>query len=256
MKKIITKNSQMHEAHKATPNRTLTVSGGNKGGVGKSLLATTAASLLLARGEPVTLIEADPTNPDVARRFAQHAPVLLADISDRDGWIALLEALETIETPHIVMSLPAGLHDADAIQDLLRRTLAALAIDLQLIFCLSRQHDSIELIGKSLVGGLAAFAQRGIAVKNGFFGRDEQFDRWRESRQREQWISRNLDEAYLPELNHRIVDHLESQPQPLHSLASAGLTTALRLDLEDWLKAADSCLAPLWPLIPADREAA
>ena len=225
--------------------QTLSVSGGNKGGVGKSMLATTVASLLLANGEAVTLIEADKANPDIARRFANHAPVLLADVSDRNGWIELLDALETITTPHIVMSLPAGPNEIETIQHLLKRTLLSLGIDLQLIFCLSRQFDSIDLIGKSLNAGLATFAQKGIAVKNGFFGRDDQFDRWHHSQQRNQWMTKNFSEAYLPELNHRIVDFLESHPQPLHHLASAGLTTALRLDLEDWLNAAQACLNPL-----------
>jgi len=236
--------------------KTLTVSGGNKGGVGKSLVATTMASLLLARGEAVTLIEADQTNPDIARRFAHHAPVLLADVSDRDGWIALLDALETVTTPHIVMSLPAGTNEIEAIQNLLMRTLATLDIELHLLFSLSRQHDSMELIGKSLTQGLASFAQRGVALKNGFFGREEQFDRWNTSKQRQNWLKQGFTETYLPELNHRIVDFLESHPQPLHHLASAGLTTALRLDLEDWLTAAQRSLIPLGKESTAQQEVA
>jgi hypothetical protein len=225
-----------------TRRQTLTVSGGNKGGVGKSMLATTVASLLMVQGESITLIEADRANPDIARRFANHAPVLLADVSDRNGWIELLDALETIKTPHIVMSLPAGTNEIETIQHLLMRTLSSLNIDLQLIFCLSRQFDSIDLIGKSLTEGLATFAQQGIAIKNGFFGRNDQFDRWHHSSQRSDWLVQGFAEAYLPELNHRIVDFLESHPQPLHHLTSAGLTTALRLDLEDWLSAAQTSL--------------
>jgi len=222
--------------------KTLIVSGGNKGGVGKSLVATTIASLLLARSQPITLIEADPTNPDIARRFAHHAPVLLADVGDRDGWIALLDALEAVTTPYIVVSLPAGTNEIDAIQHLLRRTLATLDIDLHLLFSMSRQHDSLELIGKSLTQGLASFAQQAVAIKNGFFGREEQFDRWNTSKYRKQWLNQGFAEAFLPELNHRIIDFLESHPQPLHHLASAGLSTALRLDLEDWLNAAQMSL--------------
>lgn len=238
-----TENNDINLQYIPSPRRqTLTVCGGNKGGIGKSMVATCVGSLLLARHEETTLIEADKANPDIARRFAKHAPVLLADISDRDGWIALLDALETITTPNIVMSLPAGTNEIEVVQDLLRRTLVSLDIDLQLVFCLSRQFDSIDLIGKSIATGLASFAQRGIAIKNGFFGRNEQFDRWYLSQQRKHWLEKGFEEAYLPELNHRIVDFLESHPQPLHQLTSAGLTTALRLDLEDWLQAAQSCL--------------
>ena len=228
--------------------RTLTLSGGNKGGCGKSLIATTLTSLLIQQGETVTVIEADQANPDLARRFRVHVDVLLADIRDRDGWIAILDALETIDTRHIVMSLPAGMNEMEMIGSLLNRTLKSLEIELNYIFVLSRQHDSLELIGKSIQSGVGVFAQRGLAIKNGFFGTNNQFDRWAQSAYRQQWLAKpDYSEAYLPELNFRIVDLLESYPQPLH-LLSEGLTTALRFDLMDWLKAAEHCLAPLLTL--------
>ncbi len=225
----------------------LYVCDGAKGGVGKSLVATAIGSLLLANNCDTTFIETDPANPDLARRFKNHAPVLLADISDRDGWIALLDELETIDSPHIVVSLPAGLNGIHEIQPLLRRTLDLLGIELRLFFCLSRQFDSIDLLGKSLDSGLAAIATQAIALKNGFFGSDQQFDRWNQSKQRAAWMSRGHSEAYLPELNHRIVDHLECHPQPLHSLGRAGLSTALRIDLEDWLISAASHFSSILP---------
>ena len=224
--------------------KTLTVCGGNKGGTGKSLLATTVSSLLMRRGETITVIEADATNPDLARRFSSFAPILLADTSDRDGWIALLDALETVETQHIVMSLPAGMNGVDSIASLLQRTLTSLNIELNYIFALSRQRDSVELAGKSLTTGLASFAQRGLAIKNGFFGRAEQFDRWDQSSQRQSWLAKaNFSESYLAELNYRLVDVMEAKPQPLHLLEKAGLSTALRFDLLDWLNAAEASLS-------------
>jgi len=85
---------------KQTLKQTLIICDGNKGGVGKSLLATTVASLLMSDGHSITLIEADQTNPDVARRFNQHAKILLADLSDKDGWFSLLDELEKIKTEY------------------------------------------------------------------------------------------------------------------------------------------------------------
>ncbi len=228
----------------------LIICDGNKGGVGKSFVATTTASLLMNQGKSITLIEADKTNPDVARRFADFAPVLLADISDRDGWISLLEALETIDTDYIIMSMPAGMNEIEAIQGLLHRTLDVLGIELCLLFCLSRQVDSIDLIQKSQVNGLASFAHRAVALKNGFFGDDEKFDRWYESNIRDLWLKQGFTEYYLPELNHRLVDYLEIQPQPLHKLADKGVSVALRLDLQDWLKGVQHSLSEI--LIPSD----
>lgn len=222
-----------------TTKKILYVADGSKGGVGKSLVATTVASILQAYSCDLTIIEADRTNPDLARRFMDHSTVLLADVSDRHGWISLLDALEEIQTEHIVMSLPAGLNNVQEIQPLLHRTLKELDIELRLFFCLSRQNDSLDLIEKCQKTGLASIADQAIAVKNGFFGSELLFDRWNQSKQRTEWIRSGKFEAFLPELNSRIVDFLESKPQPLHFLKCSGLTTALRIDLEDWLKSAE-----------------
>jgi len=227
-------------------NKKFIVCGGNKGGVGKSFIATAVASLLLTDNNAITLIEADPTNPDIARRFSNHAAVILADISDRDGWISLLDELESIETDYIIMSLPAGMNALDNIYSLLKRTLESLKIDLNFIFCLSRQFDSIELIEKSMDSGLASFALNNIAIQNGFFGENEKFDRWRESKLRKKWLEKGFEESFLPELNHRLVDFLEANPMPLHLLPETKkLSTALRLDLDDWLNIAKICFASM-----------
>lgn len=225
--------------------RTLTIIDGAKGGVGKSIIGSFYASALLSRGEHVTLIESDQANPDVARRFQHHAQVVLADLSDRDGWISLLGAIESIDTRHIVMPMPAGLNGIAEIQELLRQTLASLDIELHVIFCLSRQNDSITLIDKSLSSGVAAFANKAVALKNGFFGREETFDRWRNSEQRQCWKAAGHSEGYFPEMHHQLVDLLESQPQPLHAMLVAGLPVVLRLELDNWLRAASNSLAML-----------
>ncbi|MDO8828467.1 hypothetical protein [Methylophaga sp.] len=237
----------------ACKKRRLTIIDGAKGGVGKSLVGSFYASAVLSQGTSLTLIESDQANPDVARRFQHHTGVVLADLSDRDGWISLLQALETIESRDIVMPMPAGLNNIGEIQELLSLTLASLGIELQVIFCLSRQNDSIALIDQSLGSGLSAFATRAIALKNGFFGRDETFDRWRNSDQRTRWINAGFAEAFFPELHHQLIDLLENDPQPLHAMLTAELPVVLRIELDNWLRAARSSLDLLLADHPADK---
>jgi len=226
--------------------RTLTIIDGAKGGVGKSLVGSFFASTLLSQGVAITLIESDRANPDIARRFQHHSPVMLADLSDRDGWINLLSTIESIESKHIVMPMPAGLNGIEEIHELLEQTLDSLEIDLNVIFCLSRQNDSITLIDKSMTSGVAAFANKAVALKNGFFGDEETFDRWRNSEQRYRWQKAGFTEAYFPELHHQIVDLLETQPQPLDSMLTTGLPIVLRLELDNWLRAARNSMAILF----------
>lgn len=233
--------------------RRLTIIDGAKGGVGKSLVGSFYASTVLSCGTSLTLIESDQANPDVARRFQHETQVVLADLSDRDGWINLLEAIEGIDSRDIVMPMPAGLNTIGEIQELLCQTLASLAIELQVIFCLSRQNDSIGLIDQSLSSGLASFATQAIALKNGFFGRDETFDRWRNSDQRNRWLNAGFTEAYFPEMHHQLVDLLESHPQPLHAMLRADLPVVLRIELDNWLRAARNSLAPFLAAKPVDN---
>jgi len=42
-----------------------------------------------------------------------------------------------------------------------------------------------------------------------------------------------------------LIDLLELNPLPLHLLTKAGLSTALRIDLEDWLNNARESLSPI-----------
>jgi hypothetical protein len=219
-----------------SPTKTLIIFDGGKGGVGKSFGAGFLASDLLAMGLEVTLIEADQANPDTARRFQHHAPVLLADLGDRDGWISLLGALEAVTTPYIVMSLPAGLNGIESIRDLLQQTLASLGIKVYLMFCLSRQFDSVALIARSLESGIGSFADHAIALTNGFFGRPETYDRWIDSETRRNWLSKGFDESHVSEMNHRLVDLWESKPAPLHHLLATGhMPIVLRLELQNWI---------------------
>jgi len=235
--------------------RQIIVIDGAKGGVGKSLVASVISSILLAQGAAVTLIELDRANPDIARRFQNHAPVLLADLSDRDGWISLLGALELLDTQYIVMSMPAGLNGVEEIHDLLGQTLSFLNIELNVIFCLSRQNDSITLLDQSLTSGLAEFAVKAVALKNGFFGKDETFDRWRNSAQRQRWQAAGHTETYFPELHHQLIDLLETHPQPLHLLLASNLPIVLRLELGNWLQVAQNSLEILFDTDVGEEEA-
>lgn len=237
----------------ASKKHRLTIIDGAKGDVGKSLVGSFYASAVLSQGTSLTLIESDQANPDVARRFQHETQVVLADLSDRDGWISLLEAIETIESRDIVMPMPAGLNTIEEIHELLGQTLTSLAIELQVIFCLSRQNDSIALIDQSQRSGLASFATQAIALKNGFFGRDETFDRWRNSDQRNCWLNAGFTEAYFPEMHHQLIDLLESHPQPLHAMLRADLPVVLRIELDNWLRAAHLSLALLLAEKPADN---
>ncbi len=70
--------------------------GGNKGGVGKSLASMALLDYWLANDakKTVFLIETDTSNPDVAKAYGETVPHLLPQISEREGWIDLVNELD------------------------------------------------------------------------------------------------------------------------------------------------------------------
>jgi hypothetical protein len=70
--------------------------GGDKGGVGKSLVAIALCDYVKhTLGTPVLLIETDSSNPDAGRCLEQEMDtVVQADTATEEGWISLLNAIE------------------------------------------------------------------------------------------------------------------------------------------------------------------
>jgi len=227
----------------------ITFTGGDKGGVGKSTAASAYGDHLLAKGITTCVVETDTCNPDVARMFQGAAPVLLADVADHDGWMSLLEALETREEQHVVVSLPAGSARVESELELITAALTEMGYEARLLFCINRQVDSVALARASLTRGLASICASGMLVKNGFYGNPEQFERWDQSDIRAQWWNRGFTEGYLPELHHRVVDWVTRAEVPYHQ-ALPTMPQILRLELSKWLKACAVLFADLERSVP------
>ena len=60
----------------------LSIVGGSKGGVGKSIVSTAVIDLLRQRGEKVLIIDSDTSNPDVYKSHHKTLECLTLDLAD------------------------------------------------------------------------------------------------------------------------------------------------------------------------------
>ncbi len=180
---------------------------GDRGGVGKSILACDFGEFLLSKGRSPVVIETDTQNGDVGRYFAEVVPVRYMDLRVSDGWIELLSVLQEEQAEDIVIALPAGIgaalkeHSGDllaAVTDL-KRTLTVW-------WAMNRTPDSVSLLQPVLEAFGGKSNVKIVAVRNLFFGQPEKFARWNTSKLRKSFVSAGGLEMDFNELHERIVD--------------------------------------------------
>ena len=214
---------------------------GDKGGVGKSFVASLYVDRLLADSRDVVIVDTDQRNPDVSRRFSEVPGVSIerVPLAEKGGVMDLLTIVSQA-TPGstIVVSTPAGIcaslvHEHDAIVEGLRE----LKVPLHVVWPIDRLADSINLL-RIFLESFHADLERLLVVRNGFFGATEAFARWSQSETRRRVLGQTgAVETYLPELHSRIVDAVADVP---FSRGEELLKFGERMEMRRWLREAHS----------------
>jgi len=226
-------------------NRTIIFSDGQKGGVGKSMTAITLADYLMRHSSAIGVIDADHTNPDLARLFNRNIENVFTatyDFSELDDWMLFLESLEKLpqDIQNIIVSLPATLN-INPYLDTACAVLDALNFDIACFFTLNRQADSVNLLSSSMETGLLSRSSTRVAVLNGLFGNEDKFDRWVDSDTKAKFESDGGSTAYLPELFYRSVDLCLVELQLPFSIAiQQEMPLVYRAQIQQWLRQTDS----------------
>jgi hypothetical protein len=180
---------------------------GDRGGVGKSLLASSFGEYLLSKGRAPVVIETDTQNGDVGRYFSDVVPVRYMDLRVSDGWIELLSVLQEETSEDILIALPAGIGYAlkDHAGDLLA-AVSDLKRSLTVWWAMNRTPDSVALLQPVTEAFGGKTGVKLVAVRNLFFGGAEKFARWNSSKLRKSFLSAGGLELDFLELHERIVD--------------------------------------------------
>lgn len=137
---------------------------GDKGGVGKSTVATAIIDLLLEAGRKVALLEGDVDNADVAQRFAgsgmQIARVRMSDPSEYQTAVNKLsefidEAATTAEV--VVVNLPANASSTiDAEPEIFLDLLTSLEVEIRVAISAGNTRSAAEGLQHMLTHGIPA----------------------------------------------------------------------------------------------------
>ena len=177
----------------------LIFSGGSKGGVGKSMIAAAFGNYLIDQSEPLTLLEADRTNPDVYRFFASNdittgeqtikdvgkdVRASLIDLQEHSGWNSLIRFIETDvsknqETNRVyLVDLPGGIDEAFEKQiERFARAMKVLNVEMEMIFTLGRSVDSVVAL-EDVMEYVKKYFVKLYVVKNLFWGEPRKFKRF------------------------------------------------------------------------------
>lgn len=210
---------------------------GDKGGVGKSFAAQTFVDKLLVEGREIFVVETDTRNPDLARIFEGHCAIELVDLVGDGGWISLMDAAHNARQAgaECVVSLPAQFGREHESQG--AATFVANAAELggfRTWWLLSKVPDSIALLREFLASPLGQGGEKNVAVLNGFFGKQEDFSRWNESKTRGEFLAAGGSETFLPELYFKFVDTISGP----FSAALDGLSFGEKASFSNWLQKA------------------
>ncbi|MDA8390868.1 MAG: hypothetical protein M0Z76_09100 [Gammaproteobacteria bacterium] len=141
--------------------KTLFISHGGKGGVGKSYMACAGTEAMLAAGCHVTIVEADPTQPDVAARYLNDPNVTVGALSlnragDAENSVSEFgEWLEQKGGDHVIVNLPAGAGETlDLLGDQIRYLADGLGYRLIATYSLEKNRVATEEMVESFQSGL------------------------------------------------------------------------------------------------------
>lgn len=207
------------------------ISGGSKGGVGKSIQCVGLIDTLLARGEQPLLIESDTSNPDVWKMYKGEIKSELIDLDDADGWIDLINVCDQHPDHCIVVNTAArNNRGVSAYGQTLNSTLTELKRELVTFWVINRQRDSLELLREYMD---ALSASRTHVVRNAYFGEERKFELYHASNLRKTVEDAGGLSLTFPDLADRVSDDIYSKRLSINA-AMKELPIGNRAELARW----------------------
>ena len=204
---------------------------GSKGGVGKSIVTMAMLDYLTSAGRLVKLVETDLANPDVWRSYGRNLDSELLDLDQEDGWINLVNLLDSDPQCTFVVNTPARSNEGvQSFGRVLIDSMAELNRRLVTLWVINRQRDSIELLDSYMQ---AMPLGRVHVIRNGYFGEDRKFELYDRSQMKHTIKDQGGLSLYLPDLADRVTDALYTDRITLAE-AAGKLKLGDRAVLQTW----------------------
>jgi hypothetical protein len=205
--------------------------GGGKGGVGKSLLSIALVDYVIATDRRPFLVETDTSVPDVYKTYGGEIGAELVNLDDREGWIELLNLVESHPEDTIVVN--TGARNQTGISNFgktLRKALPQLKRRLVVFWLIDRKRESLELLSDFIETLPEAEIN---VVRNLYLGTERKFELYNASKMRtsiEQTGGRSLS---FPELADRVTDAMNKGRLSV-AKAIEELSFGDRMEVERW----------------------
>ena len=189
----------------------LIFSTGDKGGVGKSVVARMIADYFCEQKYPVNMYDCDKRNSLLQRFYDPINSVRrvnLLESNEADKWID-----EVVESGQdALIDLPAGGNEFLEKMDEelhLFELFAEQEIDVTLVSVINRSKDSINALKRliELAGNMADY----VVVKNGYYGKEADFERFDNSKTRVKFLDLGGKVIYFPSLADAVFDQIEAK---------------------------------------------
>lgn len=222
---------------------------GDKGGVGKSVVAGALVDWIFGKRHEVAVVDGDARNADVGRLFDELLPVTQADLRVHDGWMDVTDFIYSQPLHRtVVISMPAGIggelkREAGRFAEMARQQKRPIV----LAWVINRTPDSVVLL-KEAIESIGADLAHKVVFKNLFFGDPDKFRRWDSSEIRKDFEKSGGMVLGFPELHERVMDKLFADPGKMMPYSAAavpvgqfatsehGLTASECVELNAWLK--------------------
>jgi hypothetical protein len=205
--------------------------GGGKGGVGKSLFTVALVDHAIAIDGRPFLIETDTSVPDVYKAYRDEIDAELVNLDEREGWIELLNVVES--RPENTIVINTGARNQTGINNFgktLRTALPQLKRRLVVFWMIDRKREGLELLGDFT----EALPEATInVVRNMYFGREGKFEVYNTSKAREMIEQRGGRSLNFPELADRVTDAMNKSRLTVGK-AVQGLSFGDRMEVERW----------------------
>lgn len=229
--------------------KTVFFSHGDKGGVGKSAVASVAADWLLDSGVSAAILETDGGIPDVAARFKGHmksSHFKLGKAGTSSNAAQIISAwLEANPHDYIVINLPANASEMlDDSADVLLEVFEALGYEAKAAWSLGKSAASTEALARSMDRGLLGRLkpENRLVLYPVFQGDKSTFPA----------IPADSRSAVMPVLEPAVVrDAVLKAEKPFSALKDGpDLNVHGKIVLMRWVTAARDALRPLFPELP------
>lgn len=217
---------------------------GSKGGVGKSAMCAAAIDYFMKNSpdRPAILIESDTSNPDIFKTYAGVVQAESFDLSQKEGWIQLLNFTHANpDNPVIVNTRAADIDGVKQFGSLLMTALPELGRELVTLWVINRQRDSLELLKQYRehinVGSVHV-------VRNLHWGKAEQFELFNGSKIKSEIEAAGGKVINFPDLADRVADIMANKRMPI-SQATTELDFGERIELTRWRNEAHAALKPV-----------